>query len=105
MATPSIQFPQNYSGEALDYILQLTAKSNETYKNGLIHVETDVPYKLYLPVSEMGDVIQDNVATPTSKMGEVGEDGFNEYKITERLIEPQDFMVYKEFDPDRKSVV
>lgn len=99
MATPSIQFPQNYSGEALDYILQLTAKSNETYKNGLIHVETDVPYKLYLPVSEMGDVIQDNVATPTSKMGEVGEDGFNEYKITERLIEPQDFMVYKEFDP------
>lgn len=95
----SIQFPQNYSGEVLDYIIQLTAKSNETYKNGLIHVETDVPYKLYLPTSEMGSVIQDNVATPEYTHGEVGEGGFNEYKITERVLEPEDFMVFKLFDP------
>ena len=96
----TIEFEDNYSGEVLDKILQLTMKRNETYQLGLIHMETDVTHTLFLPTSSLSGVVQDNVATPDIKLGEA-HDGINEYKITERKLTPEPFMIFYKWDPEK----
>lgn len=101
MAKGTIQFPEgSYSGEVLDHLLKLTANENETYKKGLIHVETDIRYKLTLPTATIGRVIQPNVPTPDVKLSREREDGFNTIKIAERTLEPKDFMIFKSWYPE-----
>lgn len=90
----------SYGGEVLDHILQLTAHENDTYKKGLIHIETGIVSELTLPTSEIGDLVQDNVPTPDLKTAEIGENGFNEYKITERKLVPRPFMIFKKWNPE-----
>ncbi len=96
-ADGSFQFKDNqYSGEFLEDLLVYTASENETYKEGLIHIKTGVQMKYSLPLVQLGKIIQDHVATPSSDQS---SNDTGKYKFTERYLEPQDFMVYFEFNP------
>lgn len=88
-----------YAGEVLEDLLTYTAQENDTYREGLIHIKTGIQHKYSLPMIKLGEVIQDNVPTPTSTHGAKGENGENGYEFSERYLEPQDFMVYLEFNP------
>ena len=96
----TVTFLQNgYNGEVLEDLLTYTAQGNDTYKEGLIHIKAGIQHKYTLPAIKLGDIIQDNVPTPTSNHGAKGANGENEYTLTERYLEPSDFMVYLEFNP------
>lgn len=100
MADTTINFLQNgYSGEVLEDLLTYTAQGNDTFKEGLIHIKSGIQHQYTLPAIKIGNVIQDNVPTPTSNNGGKGPDGENQYSLTERTLTPQDFMVYLEFNP------
>lgn len=88
-----------YAGEVLEDLLVYTARGNDTYREGLIHIKPGVQKKFTLPHVSLGKIIQDNKPTPTSTEGKAGEDGFNTYTHSERYLEPQNFMVYLEFNP------
>lgn len=81
----------NYTGEVLEDLLTLTAQDNETYKEGLIHIKSGIQKKYALPSVQLGRIIQDHKATPDASQGE--------YVFAERYLEPEDFMVYLEFNP------
>lgn len=81
----------NYTGEVLEDLLTYTAQENETYKEGLIHIKAGIQKKYALPTIQLGSIIQDHVATPTSSKGD--------YQFSERYLEPNDFMIYIEFNP------
>ena len=81
----------NYTGEVLGDLLTLTAQDNETYKEGLIHIKSGIQKKYSLPSVRLGKIIQDHKDTPDSSKGE--------YEFAERYLEPEDFMVYIEFNP------
>lgn len=89
----------SYAGEVLEDLLVYTVQGNDTFAEGLIHIKPGIQHKFVLPHVGLGKIIQDNVATPTSSHGGEGADGFNQYTFTERYLEPQDFMVYLEFNP------
>ena len=98
----SVNFAQNtYSGEVLEDLLTYTAQGNDTYKEGLIHIKSGIQFKYTIPSVQLGKVIQDNVPTPTSTHGAGAgtTGGLNQYTFTERYLEPQEFMVYLEFNP------
>lgn len=89
-----------YSGEVLEDLLVYTAQGNDTFKEGLIHIKPGVQKRYVLPGMKLGNIIQDNVPTPTSTHGAANNDtGFNQYTIYERYLDPQDLMVYLEFNP------
>lgn len=88
-----------YNGEVLEDFLVYTAKGNETYEEGLIHIVPGIQKKKTLPHIKLGSIIQDNQPTPNSTHGGAGEHGENTYEVSERYLEPQDFMVYIEFNP------
>ena len=91
----TINFAQNgYNGEVLEDLITYTAQSNDTFREGLIHIQSGIQHKFTLPSIKLGDVIQDNVPTPQSNHGAKGENGENEYTFTERYLIPSDFMVY-----------
>lgn len=81
----------NYTGEVLEDLLSYTAQENETYKEGLIHIKAGIQKKYTLPAISLGSIIQDHKATPDSSKGD--------YDFTERYLEPNDFMIYIEFNP------
>ena len=81
----------NYTGEVLEDILTYTAEENETYKEGLIHVQAGIQKKFTIPAAAMKGIIQDHKETPDSSKGD--------YQFTERYLEPNDFMIYMEFNP------
>jgi hypothetical protein len=89
----------SYSGEVLTDLLVYTAHGNDTYEEGLIHIKPGIQKKFVLPHVNLGKIIQDNKPTPTATEGAKGADGHNEYTHSERYLEPQDFMVYLEFNP------
>lgn len=81
----------NYTGEVLEDLLTYTAQENETYKEGLIHIKAGIQKKYALPAVNLNGIIQDRKPTPDSSKGD--------YNFTERYLEPNDFMVYLEFNP------
>ena len=97
----SVSFGQNtYSGEVLNDLLTYTAQGNDTYKEGLIHIKSGIQHKYVIPSIKLGKIIQDNVPTPTTQGAGAGtEGGLNQYTLNERYLEPQEFMVYLEFNP------
>ena len=88
-----------YNGEVLEDLISYTAQGNDTFREGLIHIKSGIQHKYTLPAIKLGDIIRDNVPTPTSNHGKKGENGENEYTFTERYLEPSDFMIYLEFNP------
>lgn len=96
----TVNFLQNgYNGEVLEDLLTYTAQGNDTFKEGLIYIKSGIQHRYTLPAIKLGEIIQDNVPTPVSAHGAKGPGGENEYILTERYLEPQDFMVYLEFNP------
>lgn len=98
----SVNFAQNsYAGEVLEDLLTYTAQGNDTYQEGLIHIKSGIQSKYTIPAVRLGKIIQDNVPTPVSSHGAGAGtvDGLNQYTFTERYLEPQEFMVYLEFNP------
>jgi len=101
----SVNFISNsYNGEVLEDLLTYTAQGNDTFDKGLIHIEPGIQYKKTLPHIQLGKIVQDRKATPISgdtanKPGGVSADSLGTYKITERWLEPKDFMIYLEFNP------
>lgn len=93
----------SYGGEVLDKLLTLTYNDNDTYRHGLVHVQTGVKYKLTLPTASMGKVIQDAAATPTIESGRAGTGGFNTITITERTLQPTHFGVFQIWQPEIMS--
>lgn len=94
-----INFGTNsYSGEVLEDLLLYTAQGNDTFQEGLIHIKSGIQHKYTLPSIKLGEIIQDNKPTPTSTEGG-GTGDFNKYSFSERYLEPQEFMVYQEFNP------
>lgn len=90
----AIAFGQNtYAGEVLEHLLSCAVTGNDTVDKGLIYVKSGIQHKYVLPSIRLGDIIQDNKPTPTSAQSK------GDYKIGERYLEPQDFMVYFEFNP------
>lgn len=90
----SVNFVSNsYNGEVLEDLLTYTAQGNDTYDKGLIHIEPGIQLKKTLPHIQLGKIVQDRKPTPTSS------DSVGQYDITERWLEPQDFMIYLEFNP------
>ena len=90
----AINFAGNtYSGEVLEDLLVYTAHGCDTYEKGLVHIKPGIQKKYTLPHISLGEIIQDNVATPQSGQSK------GEYKLSERYLEPSDFMVYLEFNP------
>lgn len=94
----------NYNGEVLEDLLTYTAQGNDAFEKGLIHVESGIQYKKSLPHIQLGKIIQDRKATPISgdtanRPGGVSADSLGQYTITERVLEPKDFMIYLEFNP------
>ena len=87
-----------YAGEVLEDLLVYTAQGNDTFREGLVHIKPGVQKKFVLPHVSLGKIIQDNKATPTSAEGAANGE-FNQYTHAERYLEPQDFMVYLEFNP------
>lgn len=81
----------NYTGEVLEDLLTYTAQENETYREGLIHIKAGIQKKYTLPSVSLNGIIQDHKATPDTSKGD--------YQFTERYLEPNDFMVYLEFNP------
>lgn len=88
-----------YSGDVLEDLLVYTAQGNDTFAEGLIHIKPGVQKRYVLPHIELGEIIQDNKPTPTSSDGAATDDGFNQYTFSERYLDPQDLMVYLEFNP------
>lgn len=84
----------NYTGEVLEDLLTYTAQENETFKKGLIHIKPGIQKKYTLPSVSLGEIIQDRKPTPVSPTDSKGE-----YTFAERYLEPQDFMIYLEFNP------
>lgn len=97
----TVNFAQNtYSGEVLEDLLTYTAQGNDTYNEGLIHIKSGIQFKYTIPTVQLGKIVQDNVPTPTSTHGAAdASTGKNQYTFTERYLEPQEFMVYIEFNP------
>ena len=96
----TVNFLQNgYSGEVLEDLLSYTVQGNDTVREGLIHIKTGIQHRYTLPAIKLGNVIQDNIPTPQPIHGAKGEDGFNEFQLTERYLEPSDIMIYVEFNP------
>ena len=85
------QGAQDYRGEVLNHILTYAIQENETYKEGLIHVKSGIQKRYALPLLQSGKIIQDHKATPDTSVGE--------FNWTQRTLEPNDFMVYIEFNP------
>jgi len=97
MANSRFQFlDNNYSGELLEDLLVYTSQDNETYKEGLIHIHAGIQHAYNIPLVSMGKIIQDHKATPDSDQS-ANETG--KMKFSERKLEPNDFMVYFEFNP------
>lgn len=84
----------NYTGEVLEDLITYAAQENETYKEGLIHIKSGIQKRYTLPGIGLGEIIQDRKATPVSPTDSKGT-----FQFSERYLEPNDFMIYTEFDP------
>jgi len=91
----AVNFSTNtYSGEVLEDLISHAVQGNDTMNEGLVHVKSGIQHKYVLPTIKLGEIIQDNVATPVSPTNSKGT-----YTLGERYLEPEEFMVYLEFNP------
>lgn len=81
-----------YAGEVASQFLVKAITGAETINGGHVYVKDGIKKKFTIPRYDLDyeDLIQDRAATPTSK-GEMNVDG--------KVLDPQDFMIYTEFNP------
>ncbi len=93
MPNPTIQ--TRYGGEVSNNILVMTATGNELFEKGLICIKIGIHDSLAIPRLQLGKILQKRKAHPTSA------DSKGDLKFDERVLQPQDMMVYVEFNPAR----
>ena len=86
----NLTLTSSYAGEVLDSMISLMTTGNEAVEQGIVNVESNIIKKLTIPRIQMSSLIQDHAVTPSSA---------GTYTVDERSLEPQDFMVYLEFNP------
>lgn len=93
---PNINVTTNYNGEVLENILAKAALGNEISEKGIIHVVPGVHKKLSIPRMQVnGNLLQRRKA----RIAIDGSDSKGDINYDERVLEPQDMMVYMEFNP------
>lgn len=89
MANPTIV--SGFTGDVVEELMTLAVTENEIVDNGHIYVEDNIQQKRSLVRVRQSAIIQDMAATPTSYGG---------ISTNERVLEPDPYMVYMEFDPN-----
>lgn len=93
---PNINVTTGYSGEVLDNILTKVALGNEIVEKGIMHVQQGVTKKFHIPrMGVSGKFLQKRKA----RIATDGTDSKGDVNYDERTLEPQDMMVYTEFNP------
>ncbi len=82
-----------YAGEVASQFLIKAITGADTVNGGHVYIKDGIKKKFTIPRidSNYEDFIQDRAATPVSNAGGFTVDG--------KVIDPQDFMIYKEFNP------
>lgn len=82
-----------YAGEVASQFLVKAITGADTVNGGHVYIKDGIKKKFTIPRfdSNYEDFIQDRQATPVSNPGGFAVDG--------KVIDPQDFMIYKEFNP------
>jgi hypothetical protein len=83
-----------YSGKVLEAFVTKAITGNDTVDKGLVYVKSGIKHQYAIPRIGLGKIIQDRKATPVSPTDAKGD-----FKFDERTLNPQDFMVYTEFNP------
>lgn len=81
-----------YAGEAASSFIVKAITSNETVQGGHVYVKDGIKKKFTIPRwdADYEDFIQDRKAIPDSK---------GTMTVTGQVLEPQDYMIYTEFNP------
>lgn len=81
----------NFWGDVVEELMVIAVTQNEIVENGGIYVSTDIQKNRAIPRVGMSQIIQPRAATPTPQ---------GNFTFTERVLTPDDFMVYVEFNPN-----
>ena len=87
----SFAVSSEFNGSVIDQIFMLLVTQNQTVDGGHIHIENNIFKQRAIPRATSDNLIQDRVPTPASQ-GTITYD--------ERILSPQDIMVYVEFNPN-----
>ena len=82
----------NYNGGYVEELMMLAVTSNEIVEGGHIYVEDNIAFKTSITRVRQSNIIQDLAPTPTSQ---------GTQSTDERDLEPDPYMVYIEFDPNK----
>jgi hypothetical protein len=82
--------PNTYAGEVLRMITTRAFTGNEIVAGGHAFVRDGIKHKLVMPTGNVGTVIRARQATPTPN---------STLSFGERYLQPDDYMVYEEFNP------
>lgn len=89
----AVEITSNYAGEVLGKLLVKASTGNELVDGGHIRLEPNVQDKFSIPRLRAGKMLQKRVEQPKS------ENSKGNFKIDEKVLKPQDFMAYTEFNP------
>ena len=87
----SFAITSEFNGSVIDQIFLLLVTQNQTVDGGHVHIENNIFKQRSIPRATSDNLIQDRAATPTSQ-GSIVYD--------ERVLAPEDIMVYVEFNPN-----
>lgn len=94
MSVTNIIIPStNYNGEVLGSILTQAFLGNEIAEKGVIHVEPGIEKKFSIPRMRIGKLLQKRIEQPESS------DAKGDITYDEKELNPEDMMVYTEFNP------
>jgi hypothetical protein len=82
-----------YAGEVLEQLLVRATTGNELVAGGHIHVQPNVQKKFVIPRLRAGNMLQKRKEMPTE------EDSKGDFTITEKYLEPKEFMAFTTFNP------
>jgi hypothetical protein len=82
-----------YAGEVLEQLLVRATTGNELVSGGHIHVQPNVQKKFIIPRLRAGNMLQKRKEMPTE------EDSKGDFTITEKYLEPKEFMAFTTFNP------
>ncbi len=89
----AINISTSYAGEVLEKLLVRATTKNELVERRLIKLVPGIKKKYYIPRMKVGRMLQKRKEMPAS------EDSKGDFDIDERVLEPQEFMAYTEFNP------
>lgn len=87
----AVSITSNFWGDVVDELFAMAVTQNEIVDGGHIYVSDKIQRKRAIPRVKMNQIIQAPAATPTSQ---------GTFTLDERSLDPDDFLVYVEFDPN-----